>query len=768
MIKKKEKFLFCCLMVLFAAEVSLWIPMTFAEEKSAEDKKPLVNPTQQQQRVPPSDLTSTMEKGEQKTTDVGKSEPTQKEETLSSPDDALGEKPDETAEEKAEPEEEKPEAPIEEAIKEPEKKEKEAEFFVLEDLWWDNFEDNAKLNIAGEKQLPPAQVLLKNDGRVVTWRPAQTAVMKQRKKMVFEEGLMRGITLREDSEATKLLGLAAPYYVLAEIEITFSSKISFNEIRKQDEDIVSLEFFADEESPGSEDAERPEEKDLLAAPAIDVSSVEDMLGKFYEASQMYQTFLTGRVDPSVSGAGAWLTWSELAKLRSEKKAAIDRRQVKPFFDGRLGMPADISPVFKESYPKFGTPEYWKKHVRATINQRMGYTTEFDGQYGFSSEKSSKDGALVWHPDVTIAYHRPGVLDLSGAYRTNRIFPMGNRYLYFGDGLRHQNASWGVGYFPQKRYAVGYQGSINYYTSKELIQDSVARFRRKPHDAKTARHVVGLNYQLTRRLMAGMSLGMVRTRSRNEGKPGDKSRDREGYLAGSLNYALTRRSSVSLDYSLRHIFEDKDDSLLRNTPQSKVITKTTNFHSFNFGMDHQLTKKISLRGSSRLGIIGKDIHKFGGNLGVTYQFTRNDRLSFYYSNSVLQDNMMKVLGWRPGIAGGVAETHSIQIYRVQNITAGYSRQFRIGSIQNAPYTWQINGTYFEREPLSGVHGGWDSTDDGISFETSIRRPVTETMSLQIGYRFTNFHSKGADPDSTLDTSTKKHFVFLAITNQFGGS
>jgi len=555
---------------------------------------------------------------------------------------------------------------------------------------------------------------------------------------------------------------------LAEIEITFSSEISFNKSRKEDENIVSLEFLADEEAPAPEESERPEEEELIATPAIDVSSMEDMLGKFYEASQTYQSFLTGRIDPSVSGAGAWLTGSELARLRSEKKAAIDRRQVKPFFDGRLGMPADISPVFKESYPKFGTPEYWKKHVRATINQRMGYTTEFDGQYGFSSEKSSKDGALVWHPDVTIAYHRPGVLDLSGAYRTNRIFPMGNRYLYFGDGLRHQNASWGVGYFPQKRYAVGYQGSINYYTSKELIQDSVARFRRKPHDAKTARHVVGLNYQLTRRLMAGMSLGMVRTRSRNEGKPGDKSRDREGYLAGSLNYALTRRSSVSLDYSLRHIFEDKDDSLLRNTPQSKVITKTTNFHSFNFGMDHQLTKKISLRGSSRLGIIGKDIHKFGGNLGVTYQFTRNDRLSFYYSNSVLQDNMMKVFGWRPGIAGGTAGTHSIQIYRAQSITVGYSRQFRIRSAQNAPYTLQVNGMYFKREPLSGVYGDWDTIDDGISFETSIRRPVTETMSLQIGYRFTNFHSKGVELDSTLDSSTKKHFVFLTITNQFGGS
>jgi len=767
MVKKKGMFLFCCLMILCAAEAFLWIPATLAEETGANEKKSLIR-SAQQRRESPDGLKPTVETSKQKTTDVGKSEPTQKEETLSSPDDALGEKPDETAEEKAEPEEEKPEAPIEEAIKEPEKKEKEAEFFVLEDLWWDNFEDNAKLNIAGEKQLPPAQALLENDGRVVTWRPEQTAVMKQRKKMVFEEGLMRGITLREDSEATKLLGLAAPYYVLAEIEITFSSKVSFNQVRKQDEDIVSLEFFVDEEVSAAEDVERPEEEEPIAAPAVDVSSMEDMLGKFYEASQTYQSFLTGRIDPSVSGAGAWLTGSELAKLRAEKKAVIDRRQVKPFFDGRLGMPADISPVFKESYPKFGTPEYWKKHVRATINQKMGYTTEFDGQYGFSSEKSPKDGAFVWHPDVTIAYHRPGVLDLSGAYRTNRVFPMGNRYLHFGDGLRHQNASWGVGYFPQKRYAVGYQGSINYYTSKELTPDAVARFRRKPHDAKTARHVVGLNYQLTRRLMAGMSLGMVRTRSRNEGKPGDKSRDREGYLAGSLNYALTRRSNVSLEYSLRHIFEDKDDSLPRSTLRNDIITKTTDFHSFNAGMDYQLTKKISLRGSSQLGIIGKDIYKFGGNFGMTYQLTKKDRISFYYSNIVLQDNMMKVLGWRPGIARGVAGTHSIQIYRAQSISAGYSRQFRIGSAQNSPYTLQINGMYFKREPLSGVYGDWDSIDDGISFETSIRKPVTEAMSLQIGYRFTNFHSKGADPDSTLDTSTKKHFVFLTIINQFGGS
>ena len=325
MVKKKGMFLFCCLMILCAAEAFLWIPATLAEETGANEKKSLIR-SAQQRRESPDGLKPTVETSKQKTTDVGKSEPTQKEETLSSPDDALGEKPDETAEEKAEPEEEKPEAPIEEAIKEPEKKEKEAEFFVLEDLWWDNFEDNAKLNIAGEKQLPPAQALLENDGRVVTWRPEQTAVMKQRKKMVFEEGLMRGITLREDSEATKLLGLAAPYYVLAEIEITFSSKVSFNKVRKQDEDIVSLEFFVDEEVSAAEDVERPEEEEPIAAPAVDVSSMEDMLGKFYEASQTYQSFLTGRIDPSVSGAGAWLTGSELAKLRAEKKAVIDRRQ----------------------------------------------------------------------------------------------------------------------------------------------------------------------------------------------------------------------------------------------------------------------------------------------------------------------------------------------------------------------------------------------------------------------------------------------------------
>lgn len=616
-------------------------------------------------------------------------------------------------------------------------------FFLAEDIRWEGNQDNASLVITGEEEtLPEGSLDTGLGGMSVRWRPEQALVVKKKKDNPVESPFLQRVVFREDVAMTKKLGLEAPYYALSEIVLIFSSAASYNVT--QEGAWISIDFSVAKKAALPEDLEAKIRKQLeVAMPSM--SSVADLLGNQFQAKEQYEAFLLG------GGKTAEI----MKKLTAEKRPTVG------LFDGRGGFPQDMSPVFQEAYPAFGTKEYWKRHLRAVARQTFGYSSDFDGTYG-AAGVSTKDKAFTLQPDVNIAYNglgfgrtgtqKPtGSLDLG--YSAARMLPLGSRDLSFGDGARLQTVNWGGTYSPKERYSLSCQNNLGLFASK-TVGKSNGDWVRQPRRGYMMTNAAGINYRLTRRLLWKNGVGLSGTRSI---APEGVSRDLAGYLNTGLTQAISRRVSLDADYSYRHLFydEDPDDNPSPNT-------KGKDIHSMSMDLGYRMPHKLRLNCGPELSIIEGpppygDIFAFGGRAKMQYQWSPKDSFEAVYGNGMIQDGTGKVMS---GILGRNPRDTKITLRRGSRIGVSYRHAFETSALS-------LSLTYRRLLPLDGIFPREKTKTDFITFEASWRRKIRRGRSwLELKYTYGNWLSRGIDPRDENTTSVNEHAVLLTFGNYFG--
>ena len=614
-------------------------------------------------------------------------------------------------------------------------------FLLAENIRWEGGQDSASLEITGEEEtLPAGEIDTSMDGTSVRWRPTQTLVVMRKKENTVESPFLQSVVFREDVAETKKLGLEAPYYALSEIILTFSTAVSYN--ATQDGAWIFIEFSATTKEavpPGLEARVRPQQE----IPMLASSSPADMLGTFYQAKETYEAYVTGG-----------------GKVGEDmKRMPAEKRPTGGIFNGKEGFPQDMTPVFKEAYPAFGTPEYWKRHIRGVLGQTFGYSSDFDGAYGAWGGTSCKRGALTLQPDMEVMYNglgfgqpfygqqKPtGSLDLG--YKARRMFPMGN-LLGFGDGGRFQTINWGGNYLPQKNYSLASQNTMDIFAGK-TIGSSRGDWVRDPRQGYRMTNAASFNYRLSRRLLWKNGIGLQKTWSN---APSGRSRDASGFLSTGLEQILTRRLSIETAYGYRHIF--KDTSPFANSgPQ----TKDKDFHSLSQDVRYKITSRLSLNGGPEFDAIDAKLFKFGGHVRLRYQWRPKDLFQIEYGNGLIEDGTGKLFSGLT--ASRNLNDTKITVFRGERYRINYTHKLETGDLS-------LSFGYLKTLPLSGYYGGQTTNDDGFSFQASWRRKLRGGLTwLELTYRLSTYRAKAADPQNTTDVSVKEHAVFFIVRNYFG--
>ncbi len=626
-------------------------------------------------------------------------------------------------------------------------KEEEAPFFIAENIRWGGGEDKAFLEIVGEEEvLPAGTVDAGPDGLSLRWRPSKPLVIKMKKNNPVDSTLLQQVLFRENPTLTKKFALEAPYYVLDEIVLSFGAPVSYNVM--QDGNWFSLEILP-QKAEEPEASEVQEGRKAEEIPMPETTSPADILGSFFEAKELYEAYVLG------GGRG-------MADLF--KKARGGKKVSAGFFDGSEGFPKDMKPVFKEAYPRFGTPEYWKRHIRAVARQTFGYSSDFDGTYGSWGGTSVKDRAFTMQPDLDVMYNglgfgkpfygsrKPtGSLDLG--YKGGKIFPVSEK-LGFGDGLRSQTVTWGGNYRPNKRYAFSSQNTIRLFGGKTLTRSSRGDIIRSFRKGYRLTNAGGFNYRLTKRILWKNGVGLERTLSdANDGR----SRDLSAFLTTGVEQSFSKRLQGETVYSYRHLYYDKE-------PYRKPIpyTKAKDIHSLSEDLRYKISNRCFLNGGPEFYIIDSDIFKFGGHARLRYQWRPQDQAQAEYDNGVVQDGSGKIAG---GLTTRGGNSSSIVVSRFERVRLSYWHA--IGAGVNPRTKLAFSAEYRRNVPLSGVYGQQITNDDGFNLQASWIRKLRGGLTwLELTYRFSTYRSKAADSRGTTDLSIHEHAVFFVIRNYFG--
>ncbi len=618
-------------------------------------------------------------------------------------------------------------------------------FYLAEIIQWEGNQDRASLEIVGEEDtLPAGEVDTSLDGRSIRWRPAQTLVVMKKKENPVESPFLQRVAFKEDVAMTKKLGLEAPYYVLREILLTFSVPVSYKVT--QEGAWLSIEF-----SPSKKIAVPEEEK--IGARQVEISMPEmtspgDILGTSFQAKEIFEAYVTG-------GGKAG---EAMKKLRSEERPG------EGIFDGRGGFPHDMTPVFEEAYPAFGTQDYWKRHVRAALDQTFGYSSDFDGFYG-ANGTSTKAKAFTLDPNVNIAYNALGfgkpfrgtrtpTGSLDVGYSAARMFPLGNRNLNFGDGARLQTVDFGGTYSPKKRYSLSCQNKIVLFASKAVGLSSGDWVRNARHGYRMT-HAAGINYRLTRRLLWKNGIGFERTRS---DAPEGRSRNAIGYLNTGFTQTFTRRVRLNADYTYEHIFKDTGAP----TNSLALVTKDKDIHSISMSLGYTKNRQWSMSAGPELSVIEGpppygDIFAFGGRAQLRYQWRPQDSFQVTYSNRMIQDGTGILVS---GLLGRNIRDTSITERRVSQVGVSYVHTLDSGALS-------LSLDYYRWLPLDGLFPRQTTKTDIITFQTSWRRRIFRGRSwLELIYRYSNYLSRGLDPADVNTDSDHEHAVLFTIGTYFG--
>jgi hypothetical protein len=663
-------------------------------------------------------------------------------------------------------EEKKKEVPVEKKQEEAPKGEEEPIFFIAESIRWEGGSEKSSLEIIGEEEVLPGGLIDAGaDGRSFLWRPEQPLVIRTRKNNKVDSPLLQEVLFRENRALTEKLGLEAPYYVLEEIVLTFNAPVTYTVF--QEENFFSLQFEASEKTKDLPPETIFAIKKFLQAQDSNLYTAEGLLGDFYQAKQQFEQLRTG------SSLSNFDTAAVVKKMRREKAP-------KTFsFDGAAGFPENAAPIIEEAYPKFGTADYWQRHLRAAFRQTGGYSSDFDGTYGCWGGTKTKDNAWTWEPNLLVEFNRfiEGFSREQGAYqraaRVNasyewkRLVPTGN-LLGPGDGLRSQNVTFGGVYYPHQRWALSSQNKIDIYGGKTLSRSSSNLERISRHGFRMT-NAGGLNYRLTKRLTWANGAGLERTWANYSN--GSKSHSSAGTLNTGLDYMLSKRTQVRLGYALRHIFLDTaaDNVDSSSDPSAALNSKVKNLYSLNNGISYKISKQGTLSGGPSLYFLEQAPAKFGGRVNFQYRLLPMDRLRFEYRSEVLQDDTSQIVGQvanrsvtnRSGVSSG-----RIYIGRNESLKLAYSHSMD-GSVQSKTRL-DLSAEYRKVTPLSGVFNNQTTDDSGYVLQASLIRKLWSGGRgwLELTYRYSTYRSKGVQEGDTTDVSLKEHAVFLIFTTYLG--
>lgn len=626
----------------------------------------------------------------------------------------------------------------------------ETDFFVSEDIIWTPRPDGATVVIVTEeKEMPPAAIETAQEGRVVRWVPAKTLVVKKKKNNPVESPFLQGVVFRENPEKTKKLGLEAPYYAADELLIVFAAPVFYDAM--QEEGRLTIEFTpVEKKKPTPPDIEAMLKKTMEAAVAT--TSPSDILGSFFQVKEQYEAFVMGGFRPDFL----------------ERKTRAESRPSQQLFDGTYGFPADVKPVYDQEYPKIGTAEYFKKHVRAAVKNTFGFSSDFDGLPTAWSGTSTRNRAGFWTPDIEVAYDGFGYekpaygrktpdAALNVSYRAQRLLPV-SHLLHFNDGLRYQTINFGGNYLPQKRYALFSQNTIVLFGGKTVDRGASGFFRdyRKGYRMTNA---VGFNYRLTEKLLWRNGTGYEMTRSQ---APAGRSRDQSGFLTTSLEQRFTKRATGELGYSYRHIFKDTGPS-----PSPSVrITKGKDLQHISGVFRYKLSRDGLAEGGAMLDVIDGNIFKFGVRGKLRYKIGVKNLLQADYFNGAIQEDTNKLVGVR----GNRGRDTGITLSRYERV--GVSWRHAIDGFVKAarPSTlFALAFDYRRNLPMAGVYYNQSTNDSGFNFQASILRKLRGgLMWLELTYQYSTFKSR--DPNmnrlNSTDASAKEHAVMLILTNYLG--
>lgn len=628
----------------------------------------------------------------------------------------------------------------------------ETAFSLAENIRWEADQDKASLEILGEEEtLPTGAVEASPDGRSVRWRPDQPVVVMKKKDNPVESPFLQRIIFREDVVMTKKLELAAPYYALSEIELMFSAAVSYNVT--QEGARIFFEF-SPTMKPAEEDEEEIQKPHEIPTPKMETPY--DLLGNFYQQKEIYETYLLGGDQAK----------DVMKTLRAGRSSA-------GLFDGRGGFPREMKTVFKEAYPAFGTPEYWKRHVRAAVNNIFGFSSNFAGTYG-AGGVSTKDKAFTLQPNVNIVYNglgfaRPlygtkpptGSFDLG--YSASRMLPLGSRDLAFGDGGRGQSINWGGSYVPKKPYSMAWQNKLSLFATKGLSQTNGEWLRNARHGYGLTT-AGGINYRLTRRMLWKNGIGIGGTQSLS---PNGRSHDVSGYLNTGVTQVLSRRARLDTDYTFRHLFSDTGSSGSSGDTGSPstgpgLKTKGKDIHAMTMKLEYRISRNLTFGGGPELSVVdgtspAGDVFAFGGGARLGYRWGPKDALNIIYGNGLISDGTGKIMS---GLLGRNPNNTAISLGRGTQIGINYGHKLKSGGLG-------LSLNYRQLLPLDGIFPRQTTKTDFISFQASWSRKLRGgRSSLELSYRYTSYLSKGIAPAEKNEVSTHEHAVLLTMQNYFG--
>jgi len=620
---------------------------------------------------------------------------------------------------------------------------KDKEFFMkMTDVFWMISEEKLIVEVIGpgKEEVPSGKILFEREGLVARWKPGAPIIMKRKKRNSLDSPWASEIFFKENNATTKALGAPAPYYALAEIELHFTEPVSYDIIKGKQG--LRLEFQPLKKRKPKAPKEEPlKEKEIPLAESAP-SSPGQILGSTYQAKAKYESYV-------------------LQQSKALEILGMEAREPgKNIFNGTLGLPQDMGEVFKEAYPSFGSPAYWKKYVRAVFDQTTGFSSDYDGSYGSWGGFQAHNPAMTWTPDLAVRYFRPGIISPSLGYQFSRRCPV-SRLLHFGDGYQNQTISFGAGYTPPKKpYSIFSENNVGLFRSKSLNQNHDGSFTKDGNKGIRMTNALGLNYRLTRKLLWKIEGGLEGTRS--DGSESGRSRTNTGFLGTHFGYSFTTKLSGGLGYSYQHTFKNTSGPTGPTTTWVKNA-KGKNLQAPSVGLKYQPFKRLTLSGSITPAIIDGQYYKFGGEASIKYKLLKADDILLSYSNAAAQDDTAQLTG--RSLSGGIGSAGSVSLSRDEISTIAYDHWFTARTTPNTRLSLSLS--YHRGMPLHSLSSDIGNLQDGLSFKASLRHRLRGgRFWLEITYQFSNYRSRALSEEGTQDSSVKEHSVFFSITNYFG--
>lgn len=390
------------------------------------------------------------------------------------------------------------------------------------------------------------------------------------------------------------------------------------------------------------------------------------------------------------------------------------------------------------YPRFGSIEYWKKHLSGVVKNTTKLLKQRRGQQGL----------VIEEPEMAVVYDRPGPAHIRLGYNFQRQYPF--FYQRLGrlapaDGIVRQDIQGGVVFTSQSPWIFSFQNKLSIFSHENLSASS--KFGDRLHQYRyEAGHAT--RYNLKRGFLqvgVGMKFETQEVEVRN--------RDIESYLSLLWYRPFSKKLAGQAEYNQTHRF------IREGEPQIDM-----NVHRLKLGLDYKLRNNIVLKPSLGLAFYdGEAFYGVIGGLHYIHRLSRRDKVTLSYDTDFVRDEV-STFGQESLNTRRISAESFGDLIRYQVIRAIYERRL------SKKLTLQIGGSYRRESELAvklkDKYGEY-------RFFAALNRRLSKQLDLELRYTLSYFDAYKVSENALggvtkSDRGNTSHDALFRVFYRFGQS